>query len=112
VCDQIFVDGVACGDHAIEQRGPEGGQQYVGVGVCWQLTPFDRCGDDRGCAFGLLAEVASGCLAQLSRSHAGCEDQRDNLAPDASVQHLSQLLAEREQVGFDAAGVRVREGFE
>jgi uncharacterized protein (DUF2237 family) len=39
MCDQIFVDGVARGHHAIEQRRPKGGQQCVGVGACTVCNP-------------------------------------------------------------------------
>lgn len=100
--DQILVDGVACRDHSIEERCPEGGQQSVGVAVCWQLTPIDSSRDERNCPLGLVVEVASGCFAQLIGSKASGEDQRDNLAPDTPVQYLGQLPAAHTGLAFGA----------
>ena len=68
LCDETFVDGVACGDHAIEQRCSERGEQGVAIGFCWKLTSIDRLGDEGRRTHGLFVEVASGCFAKLSRS--------------------------------------------
>ena len=94
--DEILVNGVAAGDHAIEERCPEGGQQCVGVAICWQLTPIDGSRRHGEGPFSLMVEVSSGCFAQLGRSKTFREDQRGNLAADARVQKVGQLLAERE----------------
>jgi hypothetical protein len=41
---------------------------------------------------------------------AGRQDDRNDLAPEAAIQLVGQFPAEREQVRFDAAGVRAWDG--